>query len=143
MSTEAMTWALKKAPPMPAQLVTTLLGLAEHADSKGCGAYPSVPTLAAYACKDPRSIRRDLTALEKLGLIREGDQSKAAHLPADKQPKVYDLAIELVAPGGSRAGKGDESKKAAREMTSSRRRGGRAKSAERGDVGVRSDSRAG
>lgn len=128
---------------MPSQLVATLVGLAEHADSRGQGAYPSVPTLAAYACKDPRSIRRDLGALEKLGLIREGDQSKAAHLPGDKRPKVYDLAVELVAPGGSRSGKGEESKEAVREMTSSRRRGGRSKSAERGDVGVRSDGAAG
>lgn len=115
---------------MPAQLVTTLLGLAEHADPKGRGAYPSVPTLAAYACKDPRSIQRDLTALEKLGLIRDGDQSKAAHLPADKRPRVYDLAVEILAPGGSRAGKGDESKEAVRKMTSSRKRGGRGKGAQ-------------
>jgi hypothetical protein len=45
VSTEAMDWALEKAPPMPAQLVATLTGLARHADKKGRGTYPSVARL--------------------------------------------------------------------------------------------------
>ncbi|MFD9070567.1 helix-turn-helix domain-containing protein [Streptomyces lasiicapitis] len=104
MSSEAMKWAMEYAPPMPSQLVPVLAGLAYHADGKGRGAFPSVPRLAAYACKAPRQVRRDLRALEELKLIREGDQSKAAHLPADKRPTVYDLAVERAVPGGRAAG---------------------------------------
>lgn len=122
-----MDWALEFAPPMPSQLIATLSGLARHADSKGRGAYPSVARLAAYACKSERSVERDLGELRKLGLICLGDQTKAAHLPEGKRPRVYDLALETVVPGG-RAGR-DEATRASRvTLTSSRRRGGRKKS---------------
>ncbi|MCX5407467.1 helix-turn-helix domain-containing protein [Streptomyces sp. NBC_00086] len=126
MSKEAMDWALEYAPPMPSQLVATLSGLARHADSKGRGAYPSVGRLAAYTCKSERSVERDLGELRKLGLIWLGDQAKAAHLPEGKRPRVYDLALETVVPGG-RAGR-DEATRASRvTLTSSRRRGGKKK----------------
>jgi hypothetical protein len=121
-----MDWALEFAPPMPAQLIATLSGLARHADKKGYGAYPSVARLAAYTCKSERSVQRDLKELRKLGLIRLGDQAKAAHLPEGKRPDVYDLALENAVPNG-RAAK-DEATLASRvTLTSSRRRGGRKK----------------
>ncbi|MFJ2676349.1 hypothetical protein [Streptomyces sp. NPDC087525] len=155
MSSEAMKWAIENAPPMPSQLVPVLTGLAHHADSKGRGSFPSVPRLAAYACKAPRQVRRDLRQLEDLKLIREGDQSKAAHLPADKRPTVYDLVMERVVPGG-RVGADDQTRASARSLASSRERGRNARLAKkatsepvseptrpdahvRADVGVRAD----
>jgi hypothetical protein len=126
VSIEAVKWAVEYAPPMPSQLVATLTGLAYHADKQGRGAYPSVPRLAAYACKDKRSVQRDLKQLRELDLIRLGDQSLAAHLPAGKRPEVYDLAIERTVPGGRAAD--DEVTSTSRvTLASSRRRGGRKK----------------
>lgn len=123
MSVEATVWALKFAPPMPPQYLGTLLGLAEHADSKGRGAYPSIPTLAAYTCKSERSVQRDLKGLREVGLIRPGDESLVAHIPSDRRPEVYDLAIERVVPGG-RAGD-EEARAAVAKLASSRARGGK------------------
>lgn len=147
-----MDWALEKAPPMPAQLVATLSGLARHADKKGCGAYPSVARLAAYTCKAERSVQRDLKQLRELGFIRLGDQSKAAHLPEGKRPEVYDLAIGWTVPGG-RAGSDEVTRTSRVTLASSRRRGGKKKRSSedvpsdltgdvdvRGDVGVTGDA---
>ncbi|WP_264934179.1 helix-turn-helix domain-containing protein, partial [Streptomyces sp. A012304] len=156
MSTDAMKWAIELAPPMPAQLVATLTGLANHADSNGRGAYPSLAKLAAYTCKSERSVRRDLRQLEELKLIRPGDPAKVAHLPVDKRPEVYDLAMERSVPGG-RAGGDEETRASARTLASSRERGRAAREAkrarstsgspseradvdDRGDVDVRPDA---
>ncbi|WP_225840276.1 helix-turn-helix domain-containing protein [Streptomyces sp. NK08204] len=124
MSIEATVWALKYAPPMPPQLLGTLFGLADHADKRGRGAYPSVRTLAAYACKAERSVQRDLKELIKLGLIRPGDPAAAAHIPAERRPAVYDLAMERTVPGG-RAGDDEVTQASRVTLTSSRARGGR------------------
>jgi hypothetical protein len=144
-----MKWAIELAPPMPAQLVATLAGLANHADPKGRGAYPSLAKLAAYTCKSERSVRRDLRQLEELKLIRPGDPAKVAHLPVDKRPEVYDLAMERTVPGG-RAGDDEGTRASARTLASSRERGRAARAAkkatsdtgsppEREDVDVRGD----
>lgn len=140
-----MDWALEFAPPMPAQLITTLSGLARHADRKGRNAYPSVGRLAAYACKSERSVQRDLAELRKLGMIRFGDQSKAAHLPEGKRPDVYDLALENTVPNG-RAAKDEVTSASRVALASSRRRGGKKKPSSedfpdsgRGDVDVTPD----
>ncbi|MFD7705610.1 helix-turn-helix domain-containing protein [Streptomyces sp. NPDC059786] len=145
MSKEAMDWALELAPPMPAQLVATLSGLARHADKKGRGAYPSVARLAAYTCKAERSVQRDLKQLRDLGLIRLGDQTAAAHLPEGKRPDVYDLAVERTVPGG-RAGSDEVTRTSRVTLASSRRRGGKKKASSdsapsdlTGDVDVRGD----
>lgn len=140
-----MKWAMELAPPMPAQLVATLGGLAYHADSHGRGAYPSVARLAAYTCKDKRSVQRDIRKLVELEFIRLGDQSKAAHLPEGKRPEVYDLAVERTVPGG-RAGDAEVTRTSRVALASSRRRGGKKKPSsdttstpERGDVGATPD----
>ncbi|MFI0897721.1 helix-turn-helix domain-containing protein [Streptomyces sp. NPDC020983] len=132
MSIEATVWALKYAPPMPPQLLGVLIGLADHADAAGRGAYPSVPTLAKYACKSERSVQRDVKALCEIGLVRPGDQRLAEHLPADKRPEVYDLATERVVPGGRAGDEQAQAELAA--MTAARARGGRR--SERGDAHV-------
>lgn len=144
-----MKWAMESAPPMPAQLVAVLSGLAYHADKHGRGAYPSLARLAAYTCKAPRQVRRDLRQLEELKLIRPGDPEKAVHLPADKRPPVYDLAMERTVPGG-RAGSDEGTRASARTLASARERGRQTREAkkarshhessvERGDVDVPPD----
>lgn len=140
-----MDWALEFAPPMPAQLIATLSGLARHADKKGRNAYPSVGRLAAYACKSERSVQRDLKDLRSLGLIRFGDQSKTDYLPEGKRPDVYDLALENTVPNG-RAAKDEVTSASRVALTSSRRRGGKKKPSSdefsepgRGDVDVTPD----
>lgn len=96
MSTEAVHWALRNAPGVPSQCVGVLIGLAEHADRRGRGAYPSAATLSHYARKSERQARTDLETLAAAGVIRPGDQSLAAHLPSNRRPVVYDLAVERV-----------------------------------------------
>jgi hypothetical protein len=89
-----MVWVLEDAPDLPPHLVGLMMGLANHADSKGQAAYPSIDLLSWYARKERRATRRDLKALTELGLIRKGNQAYVLHLPPDKRPVVYDLAIE-------------------------------------------------
>jgi hypothetical protein len=146
VSIEAMKWAVEYAPPMPSQLVATLTGLAYHADKRGRGAYPSVPRLAAFTCKDRRSVQRDLKQLRELKLIRLGDQSLAAHLPAGKRPEVYDLALESTVRGG-RAAPDEVTSTSRVTLASSRRRGGHRRASSgpesvdvRGDVDATGDA---
>jgi hypothetical protein len=94
MSSEAVGWVLRDAPDVPAQCVCVLIGLAEHADKRGRGAYPSAGTLAAYARKSERMARYDIKVLVGAGLIRPGDQSLVAKYPPNRRPVVYDLAME-------------------------------------------------
>ncbi len=94
MSIEAMSWVLRDAPGLAPHLVVTLMGLANHADHDGRGAYPSQRVLARYARKDERRIRRDLAELMSAGLVAPGDQRMVSHLRADRRPTVYDLAVD-------------------------------------------------
>lgn len=96
MSMQAMVWALEQAPDVPAQALGVLMGLANHADEQGRGAYAGQELLAEYARKSDRQARTDLGRLEDAGLIRRGDQSLVAHLRADKRPVVWDLAMERI-----------------------------------------------
>lgn len=89
-----MVWALEDAPDVPAQALGVLMGLANHADELGRGAYAGQDRLAIYSRKSDRQARSDLTRLEELGLIRRGDQSLVDHIRADKRPVVWDLALE-------------------------------------------------
>jgi len=94
MSLQAIAWVLEAAPDVPPHLVAVLVGLANHANEDGRNAYPSQELLAWYARKGDRSVRKDLDALEELGLIRRGNQRVVEYLPADKRPVVWDLALE-------------------------------------------------
>jgi hypothetical protein len=96
VSVEAITWALRDAPDVPAHLVSTLIALANHAGPDGRAAFPGQKLLAEYTRKTERAVRKDLIALAELGLIREGDQRLVGHYRADKRPVVYDLALERV-----------------------------------------------
>ncbi|PWR14600.1 hypothetical protein DKT69_15570 [Micromonospora sicca] len=95
MSIEAVSWALNEAPDVPPRCLAVLIGLANHADAGGRAAFPSQERLAHYARKTVRSVRRDLDELERLGLIRRGDQRHTAFLPADRRPVVWNLAMHL------------------------------------------------
>lgn len=93
VSVEAITWVLNEAQDVPAPLVSTLVGLANHATPDGRNAYPSQAKLAKYTRKSERTVRRDLAELERLGLICRGDQRVVEHVPRDRRPVVYDLCM--------------------------------------------------
>ncbi|MFE9192039.1 hypothetical protein ACFYL6_20785 [Micromonospora sp. NPDC007208] len=94
MSWEAIRWVLEDAPDLPSHLVSPLVALAETAAPDGTGAFLGQPEIAWRTRKNNRNARRDVDALEKLGLIREGDQSLARYIRSDRRPTVYDLAME-------------------------------------------------
>lgn len=100
MSFQAVTWAIEDAPDVPPHLVATLIGLANHADRDGSGAYPSQDTLTHYNRKTARQTKRDLDDLQSRGLIRLGDQRFVAHLRPDRRPLVWDLALDRTRPRG-------------------------------------------
>lgn len=90
-----MVWALKSA-PVPADdplAHLVLIGLADHAHDDGREARPTVGKLAEYARCSSRTVHNKLRVLEAVGLIRRGDQALVAHLPANRRPVVYDLAV--------------------------------------------------
>lgn len=94
MAIIVMNWVLEEAPDLPSHCFGVLMALASKASEDGTGAYPSQSWLAKRARKTTRQVRKDLTNLEELKLIRRGDQSLVAHLPADERPVVWDLTIE-------------------------------------------------
>lgn len=93
MSVQAISWALEEAPDVPARLVSTLIGLANHAGRDGRGSYPSTETISHYTRKSVRQVQRDIDDLEALGLIARGDQRMALHIRPDHRPVVWDLAV--------------------------------------------------
>jgi hypothetical protein len=93
MSHLASEWASEAAPVVDAYERLVLMRLAYRADDDGCGAYPSVPSMARTAMCDTETIKRRLRSLQKRGLIALGDQSLVRNFRADRRPKVYDLLI--------------------------------------------------
>jgi hypothetical protein len=93
MSVEAITWALMKAPNVKASWVSTLVGLANHADHEH-ESYVGQPTLAFYTRKSLRQVGYDLRDMEAAGLITPGNQAKVLHVRADKRPTVWRLMVE-------------------------------------------------
>ncbi|MFJ5984509.1 helix-turn-helix domain-containing protein [Lentzea sp. NPDC092896] len=96
-----MNWALNEA-VVPAtgrakasHLAFVLLGLANHADSEGRNAFPSVERLAGYTRLSERSVQYALRDLEELGLITRSDPSiVAAHIKrGDRRPRGWNLAM--------------------------------------------------
>ncbi len=104
MSVEAITWALNLA-PVPwdkgkpnSACAFVLVGLANHADPDGTGAFPSVRTLARYTRLSERTVRTALDRLEEEDVIRPTDPELiAARIKrADRRPHGYDLDMSLV-----------------------------------------------
>lgn len=88
-----MLWALYEAPDVPARLVSTLVAVAAHASDDGRGAYPSGSAVGLLTRKSQAQAKKDMAELEKRGLLLAGDQHLAAHIRADRRPKVYDVPI--------------------------------------------------
>ena len=93
MSIEAVEWALQQAPCVstPARLV--LVYLAERADERGRGTYPSADTIGEHLQMGERTVRRWLAYLEDAGITVRGDQGLVEDYPADKRPVVWDLDL--------------------------------------------------
>lgn len=72
-----------------------LVCLADHAGKDGTNAFPSVPTIAELCGVDVRTVRRTISALERRGLIRRGNQAAAAdaRIPLQYRPIVWDLVV--------------------------------------------------
>ncbi len=95
MTVLTMAWALKKAPVPDDPLAhLVLIGLADHANDDGTGAFPSVRTLAGYARCTPRTVQAKLRVLEAASLIRRGDQHLVERFPANRRPVVWDLVVD-------------------------------------------------
>jgi hypothetical protein len=147
VSKEALIWVIEDAPDVQPHWIPVLVGLARHADRQGRGAYPSQELLAEYARKSDRSIRNDLTALEKAGLIREGDAHLVEHLPPDRRPLVWDLALErrriLTAtdwkPTSGRSGRKPTSTRSSAENSTGNRKTRRSETNDRKPTSTRND----
>lgn len=93
MSIKAVTWALKDADVPDPLSHLVLIGLADHTDDDGRGAYPAARKLAEYARCSERTVRDRLRVLEEHGLIRRGDQGLTAGHPANRRPVVWDVTF--------------------------------------------------
>ena len=101
MSWQASSWALRDAPVGGDTTKRMLLmALGEYADPAGRGARPSARTLAVLMHKDVRTVRRQLAALERAGVIRRGDQRLVSHIRPDRRPVVWDLAMPMAGESG-------------------------------------------
>lgn len=94
MSIEALNWVLNQAPDVASHELPVLTGYANHAHPDGTSSYPSVPTLSRYSRKGERAVQKDIKSLLEKGLMRFGDQRHVQHIPIDRRPTVYDLAME-------------------------------------------------
>jgi hypothetical protein len=92
VSIEAILWVLEDAPGVLAHQAATLAALADHADSDGRNAHPTISELARCTRKGARAVMRDVAELLTAELIRPGDP--VAHPPEACAPKNYDLAVE-------------------------------------------------
>lgn len=94
MSTEGRKWAQEHGRAhcrnFPARWAV-LMAVADHVGADLTGCYASTETLADEACVSKRTAQRHLDALAADGVIRLGDQSRTAHLRADRRPVVWDL----------------------------------------------------
>lgn len=97
MSLDSMHWGLYKAGPAidDSNAFRVLLRLADETDPAGHNAFPSAQTIADDIGSCVRTVYSKLRWLERVGLIRRGDQRAAAYLPKRHRPTVWDLAVEL------------------------------------------------
>lgn len=95
MSLRALTWTIYDVGKdlTDASAYRTLLILADHCDDDGRGAFPSVPTIAKKTGLSVSTIHAKLKILAEAGYIVPGDQRIAEYLPANRRPKVWDLAM--------------------------------------------------
>jgi hypothetical protein len=96
MSIEAMVWVLHNSPTSGTDKVL-LLGIANHADTEGRNAWPSVATLAKYANLEPRGVQKALRRLQDEGHIRiEPQAGGTADMRSDRRPNRYSVLMSGV-----------------------------------------------
>ena len=95
MSMKALEWAMYEVPAemVKGALLRILLTLADHADTKGEGAFPSQKRLCALTGYSRRTIQNGLHELEASGLIVKGDQRLTEHYGRHR-PIVWNLSME-------------------------------------------------
>jgi hypothetical protein len=93
MSIEALTHVLSlNVGDSTRKLV--LVGYANHAHKDGTGAWAKPATVAEYANCSKRTVQRHVKVLLEDGYLREGDQGLVSHIPADRRPIVYEIAMD-------------------------------------------------
>lgn len=91
MSVESLSRALNY-PDVTAAERLVLIGIANH-DGDG-GAWPSIETLARYACVTPRSVQRTLRRLVTRGLVSVEYQQGGTHdCRSGRRPNRYRLHL--------------------------------------------------
>lgn len=93
MSLRVMHWALNQAPVKEPVKVLILVAMAERANDDGTDVWQAVGTIAEKARVSVRTVQREMKELEAAGLITRGDQSRVAHLPANRRPVVWDIVM--------------------------------------------------
>ncbi|MEE5042927.1 helix-turn-helix domain-containing protein [Pseudomonas alliivorans] len=108
MSIQSMVWALEQRVVEDAPARHVLLCLANYADKAGRGAFPSTNSLSDDTGLSVRTVKYKLDYLEKLGVIRRGNQALAAVYidRHDRRPIVYDMVQERGAPHAPRSERG-------------------------------------
>lgn len=92
---EQILWAVKAAPVADAQEWAVLVAMSEAADQDGCNSFLSIMTVSARTRLAESTVRRRMNDLEARGVIRQGDQTAARVIPANRRPVVYDLQVPL------------------------------------------------
>jgi hypothetical protein len=86
-------WVAKDAPVADVMEWAVLTIYAEQADEDGCNAFRSHGTVAKTTRMSVDCVKDRVQDLEARGILRRGDQTAAAYLPAYSRPVVYDIMI--------------------------------------------------
>lgn len=91
VSVEALGWALNVGGLSTVQRIV-LVGIANHHGDGG--SWPSVKTLARYACASERSVQYAIRELERAGLVvRSVNGGGTRETRSDRRPNRYDLPV--------------------------------------------------
>lgn len=117
-----MAWAIEQKEVKDPVSQFVLLSLANYAAADGTSAFPSLGRLASDTRLSERTVRAHLRKLEKLILIRKGNQAiAAAHIKrSDHRPTVYDLLMSRGAADSPRSDTGGISRRNGGNMTADR-----------------------
>lgn len=89
MAIEVIAWVLRHSTAKGTDRLV-LIGLADHADADDWIAWPSVDTLATYACTSRRSVQRALRSLEESGRVKPvALPPRAPAMRSDRTPVPY------------------------------------------------------
>lgn len=71
-----------------------LLIYAGCANELGRGADPKIDFVASVAECDKRTVQRHVQELVRMGFLRPGNSLSNSHIPVDRRPRVYDVAMD-------------------------------------------------